>query len=485
MSASLPIAVSTRRMAPVTATAGQTEFPFTFPLIRATDVRVLRTRAGAESELTFGVHYTVAGVGAPAGGTVTLTAGSLAGDLIVIEGDADIDRLSSIVAAGRFSSAIIDEELDLAAIRDQELRRDITWHTHTTAAIADFQETTEDLIGVSLLPGPGMSVAYDDATGKTTLAAIGVPGGGSGNVVGPASSVDQRIAVFNGATGRLLADGGVTVAGFALSGHTHAIADVTGLQTELGGKAATAHTHASTAITDFAEAVDDRVAALLIAGSNITLTYDDAANTLTVAAAGGGGGAGALLRAPQILSSGTSYTTPAGCNAIYVECVGGGGGGAGGADTNNFGGGGGAGAYCARHFSVSPATAYTYAIGAGGAGGGALNGGGNGGATTFSVGAVTLSAGGGSSPSSSGVSAAGGAGGIASNGHINTRGEGGSGGGGGGNGGGSFFGGGAPGPSNTGNNSIAGVHGGGGGGGGISAAGSAGGAGIIRIWEYS
>ena len=43
-------------------------------------------------------------------------------------------------------------------------------------------------------------------------------------------------------------------------------------------------------ITDFAEAVDDRVAALLTAGGNITLTYNDTANTLTIAAAGGSGG---------------------------------------------------------------------------------------------------------------------------------------------------------------------------------------------------
>lgn len=38
------------------------------------------------------------------------------------------------------------------------------------------------------------------------------------------------------------------------------------------------------------ERVDDRVNALLVAGSNITLTYDDGANTLTIAASGGGGG---------------------------------------------------------------------------------------------------------------------------------------------------------------------------------------------------
>lgn len=42
-------------------------------------------------------------------------------------------------------------------------------------------------------------------------------------------------------------------------------------------------------ISDFAESVDDRVSALLVAGTNVTLTYNDGANTLTVAATGGGG----------------------------------------------------------------------------------------------------------------------------------------------------------------------------------------------------
>lgn len=49
----------------------------------------------------------------------------------------------------------------------------------------------------------------------------------------------------------------------------------------------TAHSHVSSEVTDFSEAVDDRVAALLVAGSNITLTYNDGSNTLTVAAAAG------------------------------------------------------------------------------------------------------------------------------------------------------------------------------------------------------
>lgn len=56
------------------------------------------------------------------------------------------------------------------------------------------------------------------------------------------------------------------------------------------GKANSAHTHGATDITDFSEAVDDRIAVSIVAGTGISKTYDDAANTLTIAATGGGGG---------------------------------------------------------------------------------------------------------------------------------------------------------------------------------------------------
>jgi hypothetical protein len=71
---------------------------------------------------------------------------------------------------------------------------------------------------------------------------------------------------------------------------TIAQSQVTNLVSDLAGKAASSHTHTASQVTDFSEAVDDRVAALLVAGTNVTLSYNDAANTLTVNASGGGGG---------------------------------------------------------------------------------------------------------------------------------------------------------------------------------------------------
>jgi hypothetical protein len=98
---------------------------------------------------------------------------------------------------------------------------------------------------------------------------------------------DKQLGVIdpNGAPVDLIPAGG--------SGGT---APVTSVNTKVGdvvltaadvGAAPTAHTHTAAQITDFAEAVDDRAAALIKAGANTTVTYDDAANTLTIASQGG------------------------------------------------------------------------------------------------------------------------------------------------------------------------------------------------------
>lgn len=61
------------------------------------------------------------------------------------------------------------------------------------------------------------------------------------------------------------------------------------LLTAIAGKANSSHTHSTGDVNGLVEAIDDRVAALLVAGDNITITYNDAANTLTIDAADGPG----------------------------------------------------------------------------------------------------------------------------------------------------------------------------------------------------
>jgi hypothetical protein len=206
---------------------------------------------------------------------------------------------------------------------------------------------------------------------------------------------------------------------------------------------------------------------------------------------------GSLIRAPQILTSGTSYTTPSNCTSIYVECVGGGGGSGGNAGSPSGSGGGGGGSYSAKYFTVTGSTSYTYAIGAGGTAGNSSgpSGGGTGGSTTFTVSATTITAAGGVGGVQSNTNATpGSAGGVGSGGDFNfSGGPGGSASlssnGFGGNGGNSIFGGGGKGSSNAaGNNGV--NYGGGAGGpsGGNSASnwvGNIGAQGVIRVWEYT
>lgn len=129
-------------------------------------------------------------------------------------------------------------------------------------------------------------IDYDNATSGLTAtdvqAAIDEVAAGMGG--GAVSSV-------NGATGVVVLDAGDI-------GITDAGGYFTGTETE----AALQELGASRA--GLGETIDDRVAGLLVAGTNVTLTYDDAANTLTIDATGGGGGSSGGIN-PQ---TGTSYT---------------------------------------------------------------------------------------------------------------------------------------------------------------------------------
>lgn len=141
-----------------------------------------------------------------------------------------------------------------------------------------------------------------------------------------------------------------------------------------------------------------------------------------------GGGGGGLIRAPQILTSGTSYIPPAGCNAILVVVIGGGGGGGYGrsfSGTPGPGAGGGAGAVTHKYFnSVGPST---YSVGTGGTGGSGSPAG-AGGTTSFTCNSVTVTAPGGGGGShlldTSHIMSVPGAGGAAgTNGDLNVPGE--------------------------------------------------------------
>lgn len=133
---------------------------------------------------------------------------------------------------------------------------------------------------------------------------------------------------------------------------------------------------------------------------------------------------GTVTKGFSFLTTGTSYTTPAGITTATLftfVLIGGGGGGA---STNSIAGGGagggGGGALTLYITGLAPSTAYTITIGAGGTG--TTGAGNSGGSTTLVIGATTYTASGGTGAAAL-TTSEGGAGGTGTNGTINITGS--------------------------------------------------------------
>lgn len=106
------------------ATAGQTVFPYDFPIYAATDLQVRRERAGVITLLTLGTDYSVTGVLNQTGGNVVLTTGANAGDIIVILSAMSTARATQFVNGGDLAAAALEAELNRIRILFQQNNRD-------------------------------------------------------------------------------------------------------------------------------------------------------------------------------------------------------------------------------------------------------------------------------------------------------------------------------------------------------------------------
>lgn len=101
-----------------------TAFPFAFKVLAADDLKVTRfPSTGIGSVLVRGVDYSVAGVGADAGGTVTLLLGALAtGSTLMLEREVDLTQpLSLRSQGGGYSPESLEDEFDRLTMQLQQI----------------------------------------------------------------------------------------------------------------------------------------------------------------------------------------------------------------------------------------------------------------------------------------------------------------------------------------------------------------------------
>lgn len=237
------------------ATAAQTVFTVPAEFFANADVKVYLN--GTLKTIT--THYTVAGAGVQGGGTVTFVTPCTLSDDVLILIDLAIERTTNFPVAGVFDIDALNAQLGKLVKISQRLETDLVRRA-LRLGVTDYPETMSDLparvtraskifawdsdgnpavsssfptfLSGSGVPAIGTGSVYDmyinTATGdlygpKTALgwgsiiANIKGPAGaaGVGDVVGPASSVNLRVAVFSGTTGKLLADGGALLSALA------------------------------------------------------------------------------------------------------------------------------------------------------------------------------------------------------------------------------------------------------------------------------
>jgi len=132
-----------------TASASQTAFVYDFIIFDQADIVVVK--AGSILTLGAGDDYTVSGVGAAAGGTVTLTTGATSGDKVTLYRDSTISRGSQYQVDGRLDAAPLERDLDRITTILQEQDRDLK-----RSIQLDVEDTLTSLTLPTRIPGRGL-----------------------------------------------------------------------------------------------------------------------------------------------------------------------------------------------------------------------------------------------------------------------------------------------------------------------------------------
>ena len=175
-------------------------------------------------------------------------------------------------------------------------------HTHTSAAISDFTEAAQDAVGAALTDSTSVDFTYNDGSNTISAALLYAGSGGDyGSAATPArSDHNHDLTNLTNAT-EFIQDviNATVVDGVALTkSYNDALNQYTldvDLGTGSGQSAAGNHTHTSGAVSDFTEAAQDAVGAMVANSTSINLAYVDATPSLTATANFSGSGSASTI----------------------------------------------------------------------------------------------------------------------------------------------------------------------------------------------
>ncbi|MFG1383253.1 tail fiber protein [Xanthobacter sp. V3C-4] len=170
MSQGFPITPSSRLSGPYTAGAGQTVFSVTFPFQRAADLSVqVRAIGGLSWTVAPDTDYSITGVMAPGGGTVTFAVARPTGSQVRIVGKAPIASESDAVPAASFDSYTFNTAIDRVVIWVQEVRRDMD-ALDATGLIEVAQEAADAAVAAAATATGAASATAADAAAASSAA---------------------------------------------------------------------------------------------------------------------------------------------------------------------------------------------------------------------------------------------------------------------------------------------------------------------------
>ncbi len=231
-------------------------FTVPFRFVRSADLVVVRTAAdSAQTVLSEGTDYAVAGAGGASGGAVTLTAAPTPEERLTINRDPALVQETAYTENDPFPAKVHEAALDLLTMIAQSNRERIeralllplSWDGATPsvpAPVADAALVWDD--GGDLTNGPTVTEIENAATNAAMAASAATAAATARDASQAAQSAaeaarDEAVAVAGGEHNSLVARD---------SEDCHPLDAITGLTDALAGKAAVSHTHTLANITD-------------------------------------------------------------------------------------------------------------------------------------------------------------------------------------------------------------------------------------------